>query len=295
MILYLDCDTGIDDAIAIALLLGLRPEVTLAGIGTVSGNTTAANAARNTLGLLELAGVTDIPVAVGEGSFRGGAEEVHGDNGIGGAELPPGGEPDPRSAVELLTDLARDHAGRLHVLATGPCTNLARALRETPELASQVSSVTVMGGAVRAPGNITPVAEANIGDDPVAAAEVLAAPWPITLVPLDVTMRHCWTEADRRALADSANPLHRALAAMLPLYFESYEPRLGERVVPLHDPLAAAIAVGLLQPADAPVLGLRVDPSDASVRETDDAPGRARVVFSMDRPAGPVILDKILG
>ncbi len=238
--------------------------------------------------------MTDIPVAVGEGTFRGGAEEVHGDNGIGGAELPPGGRPDPRTAVELLTDLALAHAGQLHVLATGPCTNLARALRATPELAARVASVTVMGGAVRVPGNVTPAAEANIGDDPVAAAEVLAAPWPVTLVPLDVTMRHTWTEADRQALAAGGKPLHRALAAMLPLYFESYEPRLGERVVPLHDPLAAAIAVGLVQPADAPVLGLRVDPSDASVREAAGAPGRARVVFSIDRPAGPVILDKIL-
>ena len=81
---------------------------------------------------------------------------------------------------------------------------------------------------------------------------------------------------------------------MLPVYFDSYEPRLGERVIPLHDPLAAAIVVGSLVPADAPSLALRVDPRDAAVREADLAPARARVVLSIDRPAGPVILDRIL-
>jgi inosine-uridine nucleoside N-ribohydrolase len=292
VILYLDCDTGIDDALAIAFLLGCGPGITVAGIGTVHGNTSAEQAARNTLGLLELAGV-GIPVAVGEGSHRGGgARQVHGDNGVGGVELPVGREPDPRTTTELLVDLADEHEGELHVLATGPCSNLARALRAAPRLVTQVASVTVMGGAVRVPGNVTTAAEANIRSDPQAAADVLAAPWPVTLVPLDVSMQHRWTETDRAALAAGPHPLHHALAAMLPVYFDSYQPRLGERVIPLHDPLAAAITVGALVPVDAPALNLRVDQRDAAVREA--GPASARVVFSLDRPAGPVILDRIL-
>jgi purine nucleosidase len=107
-------------------------------------------------------------------------------------------------------------------------------------------------------------------------------------------MRHRWTETDRAALAAGPHPLHRALAAMLPVYFDSYEPRLGERAIPLHDPLAAAIVVGLLQPADAPTLGLQVDLRESAVRESAQAPAQARVVFSLDRPAGPVILERIL-
>src|ERR1700760_2492837 len=128
MLVYLDCDTGIDDALAIGLLLA-HDDVTVLGIGTVNGNTSAAQAAANTAGLLALAGRPDIPVAVGVGEHDGGAAHVHGDNGIGGVGLPEGAPHDPRTAAGMLIDLAREHAGALHVLATGPCTNLAAALR----------------------------------------------------------------------------------------------------------------------------------------------------------------------
>jgi len=292
MILYLDCDTGIDDAIAIAYLLA-RDDVELAGIGTVDGNTSAAQAAANTLGLLQLAGRTDIPVALGEDGSRGGAREVHGGNGVGGVALPTGPAPDPRTAARLLLDLARRHPGELHLLATGPCTNLAAALRAEPRLSDLVASVTVMGGAVRAPGNITRHAEANIAGDPAAAAAVLAAPWPVTLVPLDVSMGQRWSEADREALRAAGTPVAEALAAMLPVYFDFYEPGLGERRIPLHDPLAAALAVGELIPAEAPRLGLRIDLDNGRVVEDETAPTRVRVVLSVDREAGPVILRRL--
>jgi purine nucleosidase len=294
MNLYLDCDTGIDDALAIAMLLA-HPDVELAGIGTVTGNTSAVQAAANTLGLLALAGRTGIPVAVGSGAGPGGAAQVHGGNGVGGVVLPTGGEPDRRSAVELLVGLARAHPGELHVLATGPCTNLAAALVAEPGLPGLVASVTVMGGAVRSSGNVGPRAEANIAGDPAAAAAVFAAAWPVTLVPLDVTMHHRAAEADRAALTAAGTPLTDALADMLPVYFDFYEPRLGERRIPLHDPLAAGVAVGDLTPSDAPLLGLRVDPRSGTVREDPGALHRVRVVLALDRPAEPVILGRIRG
>jgi inosine-uridine nucleoside N-ribohydrolase len=260
----------------------------------VNGNTSAAQAARNTLGLLALSGVSGIPVAVGEGAYRGGASGVHGGNGVGGVTLPPGGEPDPRTAVEMLLDLARDNPGELHIIATGPCTNLARALRAEPDLPGKIASVTVMGGAVRTPGNVTPRAEANFRDDPQSAATVLAAPWPVTLVPLDVTMRHRWTVADQAALRAGGTPLHQTLADMLPVYFDSYRPRLGVPEIPLHDPLAAALAVGALAPSDAPQLPLRVD-LEGAVREDPSAASAVRVVLGLAEPGAPVILRRILG
>jgi purine nucleosidase len=269
--------------------------VRLAGIGTVDGNTSAVQAAANTLGLLTLAGVAGMPVAVGSVTdFAGGAPRVHGGNGVGGADLPIGAAADPRTAVELLIDLARRHTGELHVLATGPCTNLAHALRAEPRLTSMVASVTVMGGAVRVAGNITPRAEANIHNDPAAAAVVLGASWPVTLVPLDVTMHHRWAEPDRQALRSGGTPLLGALADMLPVYFDFYEPRLGVREIPLHDPLAAAIAVGEVTAADAPRLPLRVD-LEGAVREDPSATSSVRVVLALAEPAAPVILRKILG
>jgi purine nucleosidase len=279
--------------------------VRLAGVGTVSGNTSAGRAAVNTLDLLTLAGRDDIPVAVGEhhplaGTYAGGAARVHGGNGIGGVQLPAAGRaPIDRTAAELLVELADAHPGELHILTTGPLTNVARALRLRPELPELVAGVTVMGGAVRVPGNITGHAEANIANDPAAAAAVLAAGWQLTLVPLDVTMRHRFTEDDRSALRAAGSPLPAALADMLGPYFDYYEPVLGARHIPLHDPLAAGIAVGDLEPDDAPRLGLRVDTAAGEQRgrvaEDRGAAQRTRVVLSLVRPAGPIVLGRILG
>ena len=291
MKIYLDCDTGIDDALALALLLA-HPDVELAGIGTVTGNTSAVQAAANTLGLLALAGRPDIPVAVGAGAGPGGAAQVHGGNGVGGVVLPTGGEPDRRTAVELLLDLA--HAGDLHVLATGPCTNLAAALAADPDLPGRIASVTVMGGAVRTPGNVTARTEANIAGDPAAAAAVFAASWPVTLVPLDVTMQHRASEADRAALLDHGTPLTVALAGMLPVYLDFYEPRLGERRIPMHDALAAGVLVGDLIPSEAPMLGLRVD-DQGTVVEDPGANPAVRVILGLERAAAPLIMDRIRG
>ena len=115
----------------------------------------------------------------------------------------------------------------------------------------------------------------------------------MTLVPLDVTMNHRWTEADRAALRAGGTPLHEALADMVPVYFDWYEPELGVREIPLHDPLAAAIAVGDLSPADAPRLSLRVDPEGA-VSEDPSADAVVRVVLTLAEPGGPAILHRLL-
>jgi purine nucleosidase len=154
---YLDCDTGIDDALALAYLLA-APTAEVVGIGTVSGNVSAAVGARNTLDLLQLAGHAHIPVALGAhhplaGSFGGGAPWVHGGNGIGEVALEAASAPlAPESAAEMLVRLARSHAGELKVLAIGPLTNIAEALRLEPSLPSLVESITVMGGRPWPPG-----------------------------------------------------------------------------------------------------------------------------------------------
>lgn len=275
---YLDCDTGIDDALAIGYLLACG-SADLLGVGSVSGNTDAATAARNTLDLLALLGRPDVPVAVGAhdrlaSSFGGGAAHVHGGDGIGGVELPrAAGEPTGESAADTLVRLAREHPGRLHVLATGPLTNIAMALRAEPSLATLVAGVTVMGGAALAPGNVTPVAEANIAGDPEAAAEVLGAGWDVTLVPLDVTMDHLLDEDQQREIAGIDAPAMPAIAAMLEHYLGFYERIMGRRVAALHDPLAAAVALGSVGLALAPVVEVVVD--------TTDGPGRGQTVCDM--------------
>lgn len=275
---YLDCDTGIDDALALVYLLA-SPQAEVRGIGTVSGNVSAAVGARNTLDLLQLAGHAHIPVALGAhdpqaGAFHGGAPHVHGANGIGEVSLSTAdAELASETAAEMLVRLAHEHPGTLRVLAIGPLTNIAEALRLDPELPRLVEEITIMGGAALAPGNITAVAEANIANDPEAAADVFAAGWNITLVPLDVTMSNVLEESHRQELLAAGHPVPQALGEMLGYYFRFYEGIFGRACSAMHDPLAAALAVGGVRAAVAPAVHVDVD--------TTCGPGRGQTVCDL--------------
>ncbi len=309
---YLDCDTGIDDAMALTYLLASE-NVDLLGIGSVSGNISAAVGARNTLDLLALAGRSDIPVAVGEhdfltAPFRGGATHVHGDNGIGGVDLPRSSEePVNESAAEMIVRLARERPGELHIVAIGPLTNLAVALQREPKLPELVKEVTIMGGAALVPGNVTPVAEANIHNDPEAAAAVFAASWFITMVPLDATMASLIEADDRDMLESSDLPVANAIGEMLNTYFDFYVQFFGRRTSALHDPLAAAIAVGDVRLSEAPVVHIEIDTTQGPGRGQTicelrgrflghpEQPGaRCRVVLSIDDDFTPKLVKAIL-
>jgi purine nucleosidase len=275
---YLDCDTGIDDALALGYLLA-SPRVDFVGIGSVSGNVSAAQGAANTLDLLELAGRAEVPVAIGEHDFQthpysGGAPHVHGEAGIGNVELLRAtANTVDESAAEMIVRLAHEFPGELRMIAIGPLTNLAAALRLDPELPSLVHTLTIMGGACLVPGNVSAVAEANIHNDPEAAKEVFAAAWPITMVGLDVTMQHLFESRHRDALLASPKPFAVALGQMLDVYFDFYLTVFGRRVSALHDPLAAAIALGDLTLTEAPVVEVEVD--------TTDGPGRGQTVADL--------------
>lgn len=275
---YLDTDLGIDDALALGYLLA-HPDADVVGIGSVHGNLDAAQGARNVLDLLALAGATGIPVAVGAadplgGTYAGGSPHVHGDNGIGGVVLPPSAEqPIAGDAADLLIRLAREHAGRLRVVAIGPLTNLAVALERDPSIAELVEGVWVMGGSALVPGNITAAAEANIFHDPAAAQAVVEAAWPLVLVPLDVTMRHRFSARDRESLGDAPGAATRAIGEMLAHYEEFYTPIFGSPDVALHDPLAAALAVGGAVSTLAPRVRVVVD--------TTDGPGRGQTICDL--------------
>ncbi|HWD70867.1 MAG TPA: nucleoside hydrolase [Solirubrobacteraceae bacterium] len=299
---HLDCDTGIDDALALAQLLS-RPNVDLVAISTVSGNTTAAQAATNTLDLLALAGHEGIRVAVGApgpivGGFRGGAPQVHGNNGIGEVDLPHAAHnPETISGAEQIIRSAREHPRELDLLAVGPLTNLAEALHLEPELPTLVKHLTVMGGAVWVPGNITEHAEANIANDPEAAQAVFTAAWPITLVPLDVTLQHTIGVDEQRQIAARGTHFHTALAEMLDTYLDFYQRFFGERRCALHDPLAAMIAVGDSTPATVRNTALAVDPSDVDSRgrTTPATTGpQVDVITAVTTPAARDLLQQIL-
>lgn len=308
---YFDCDLGVDDSLALCYLLA-SPAIDLAGVGTVCGNTSADQAARNVIDLLSLGNRDDVPVAVGARDYRTSryqcsVQHIHGDNGIGNIDLPHAGrKPDSRSAAELLIDLSHRYAGSLHILAVGPMTNLAAALDLDPTLPSRIASVTIMGGAVRVPGNIGPITEANIGHDPEASALALNADWPITLVPLDVTMANTFEEQHRQLLLHSSNPVAYAVGRIMDFYFDFHVPEYGRRCSALHDPLAAAICAGGITATVAPAVPAVVDITNGPARgavicdlrgqrtKWHDVDGaHIRVVLDTDRPLAGHLLDVI--
>jgi purine nucleosidase len=248
--ILLDCDTGIDDTIALLYLAAMAhaDRAELVAVGTVHGNVPARVGALNTLSVLELAGLPGVPVAVGaerpmaqEASF---AYDWHGADGLGNIpRLPRSGEPVAESAPEQLIGLARRSPGELTVLAVGPLTNLAIALMLEPALPELVSDVVIMGGALDHPGNVTSHAEANIWHDPEAAELVLAAHWPVTLVPLDVTHPTALGTEWLERLAALDSPAARLADAVLAFYTEVYSPVLESPGCVVHDALAAMLAV----------------------------------------------------
>jgi purine nucleosidase len=272
-----DCDTGVDDAMALLYLLA-HPDIDLVGVTTVFGNNTAAQCAVNSLRVLELAGRSDIPVAIGaEKPLRGEvtylATHVHGSDGLGDAGLPVAVKTPPSrlTATELIDELTRRHAGAIRILAVGPLTNLAEALDRIPGLTERVRDVVIMGGAADAPGNQSPAAEANIIHDPEAAARVIPAAWETTLVPLDVTMREVVTEAHRDRLIASGDPIAAFVAAAAEFYMRGYGMEsYGRLSSPCHDALAAGVLTGEVVPRIAPVIDVVVD--------TTSGPGRGATI-----------------
>lgn len=255
-----DTDPGIDDAIALHVLLG-SPELDVVALTSVFGNVETDVATANAQILLDAGERADIPVAAGAsapltGRFKGPAAFVHGDNGLGDIALPePSRAPIGEPAHELICRLCAERPGEMTILAVGPLTNLALALRHDPSVATNAGRVVIMGGNAYCAGNASPAAEANILNDPEAADEVFGAAWQTVMVGLDVTTRVVMTDEHIAALAGSARPGVGQLAEIVPFY-RAFHERLGDsHGIHLHDPAAAAylLAPDLFGTVDVPV------------------------------------------
>ena len=242
--IILDTDPGIDDALAIFLALA-SPEIQLEAITTVSGNVAVEQTTRNALTLLTLAERTDIPVARGSRNplvrTPINAPDVHGTNGLGDVILPePTIQPVAQHAVDLIIQTVLDNPGDITLVAIGPLTNLALALRREPGIIQHVHEVVLMGGALRVPGNTTPSAEFNIFADPHAAHIVLQAGWPIRIVSLDTTTRTALKREQVFTFAQNGGRVKQAIQHMLDYNFQTFGPRHGEFAFLMHDPLCLA-------------------------------------------------------
>lgn len=280
--LILDVDTGIDDSLALLYAAG-SPDAELVAVTCVSGNIEAQQVAINTRSILELAGRTDVEVALGrEVPLMRALEttpETHGPQGLGHAELPAPSQPvSRRHAVDLILDEAQRRPGEIMLVTLGPLTNLALAVMREPALPRLLKGYTLMGGAFGASGNTTPTTEWNIHCDPEAAAIVFRAwadamvadpsiPRPLALgldvteqarvLPEDVVRlarRAGSSPDDSIALAHgedpmlatrsvAGNPIVRYVADALRFYMEFHARYDGFYGAFIHDPLAVAAAL----------------------------------------------------
>jgi purine nucleosidase len=295
----LDADHGIDDSMA-TLYLASQPTIEIVAVGTVHGNAYSDQAAQNALQVLDTVGLGDVAVAIGAAEPLAQdvdiASMVHGLDGLGGVARDCGRRPIAESAAQQLVRLARAEPGEFVLLATGPLTNIALALRIEPKLPSLLRRVVVMGGAVGIPGNAGTHAEANIWHDPEAAELVFATFPDVTLVPLDVTLSTWVGSAGLTAIEEApSNPANDLLRGMLVKYEEFNRGVSGRPGFPLHDPLAAMLVVNplLAEYIEAPISVELRGEHTRGMLVVDRRPGTAfdaganlvRIAMSVDRDA----------
>ncbi|MGA3058186.1 MAG: nucleoside hydrolase [Candidatus Limnocylindrales bacterium] len=177
--ILVDCDTGIDDSLALLYAVA-SPECHLIAVTCTSGNVDARQVAENTRAVLELAGRSDVEVAIGRETPLTRklvtTPETHGPRGIGYAELPPAQMPlSPRFGPDLIAEEARRRPGELTLVTLAPLTNVALAIRREPALPRLLHRLVIMGGSYRSPGNTAPTTEWNVNVDPEAAKVVFEA------------------------------------------------------------------------------------------------------------------------
>jgi len=279
--IIIDCDVGIDDALAIMFALGSK-ELRIRAITTVCGNAEVEKTSKNALKVLEAFDVGDIPVARGHSRplkrelYTAGY--VHGSDGLGDSKLQePRLKLDARHAVDVIIDEAEQ--GGLHLVCLGPLTNLASALGKAPSLAKELEDVTIMAGAFGLTpygfGNVTPVSEFNAYVDPEAAKIVFNSGLRLTIVGLDVT-------TDPTATLTRHN--YEKIVAF-PKRGARFLKRISENILEswgsfsLHDPMTVAYVV------DPSLLGVREYPVDV---ETEGTIARGQTVA--DRRPWPEVV-----
>lgn len=243
--IILDTDPGIDDALAILLALA-SPEVELLGLSIVHGNCTLAEAVANGLAILELGGGQHIPLFVGcdRPLLRPltTAHETHGQRGLGYAQLPPADlQPAREHAVDFIIRTALSAPGEITLVAVGPLTNVALALRKEPRLAGALREIVMMGSALRADGNVTPRAEFNVYADPHAAHIVFSSGIPLVIMPWDITRLVRLHESEVDRLAQPGKPIGRFIAEATRFYIEFHRRYFGYDGCAINDPAALAL------------------------------------------------------
>ena len=239
--IIIDCDPGQDDAVALLLALANPERLNVLGVTVVAGNVPLALTYPNARKVVELSGRSDVRV------FRGchrplvagliTAEEVHGETGLDGTDLPDPSLPETHQhAVDFIIETLRaaDYDS-VTLVPVGPMTNLAAAFAMAPEILPKVHEIVIMGGAYWEGGNTSPVAEFNVLVDPEAAKAVFNCGRPLVVLSLDVTHKALSTRARRDSIAAVGTRSASQVHAMLGFYNRFDEDKYGSDGGPVHD------------------------------------------------------------
>ena len=238
--IWIDCDPGIDDAVALAMAAASRDRLKLWGVSTVAGNQTSDRVTGNALKLCTFLGLDDVPVVRGarEPLIRRleVADDIHGTTGLGNCILPETSKKvAPENGILFLRDciLHLPPEEKMTLVPTAPLTNIALLLKAFPEVKDRIQQIVLMGGSSTG-GNVTPAAEFNIWTDPEAAQMVFYSGIPIVMCGLDVT-HHCGLDGHQiQELQSSSNPIQHAYGQMLRFYFDCTEYE-NSQLVCIHD------------------------------------------------------------
>ena len=276
--LIIDTDPGVDDAIAILLALA-APDTEVLGLTAVGGNVPLARGARNALALLQAAHRADLPVARGAARPRTGryhpSIKFHGPGGLS-LRLPnPTATTIPQTAADFLHEKLTAQPGQITIAALGPLTNLSRLEQHHPGALRQAAGIAIMGGAVNAPGNVTPQAEFNIHSDPLSASHIFESGNPIALADLAAS-RQVYVTRQQAAAISAHTRIGQLSLQILQGWFHRDPQR---QRFEFYDPLAVAMVL---------------DPAVATVRrvtlQTGTAPGEHWGETTIAGEPGPVAL-----
>jgi purine nucleosidase len=243
--IIIDTDPGIDDSLAL-LLAAASPEIVLDGVTAIHGNASTNQTTRNALAILELAKASHVPVFKGcdvplvKESLL--SPETHGNSGLGYAELPePATQPKAQHGSDYLIEQIMSRPGEVTLVAIGPLTNVAMAIRKEPRIVQNVKEVFIMGGAIQHPGNTTAQAEYNTFVDPHSAYIVFHSGMPMILTPLDVTYQCIFTQADLNRLLKINSPITKFIADATRFYMEFHDEYQSIDGCVINDPMTLAL------------------------------------------------------
>ena len=251
----IDCDPGIDDALALSLAL-FDPRLEVVAVTATEGNVSADQATRNVQALVEQFDPPRYPrigtATALENPRATNSRPFHGNDGLGNSNLVCSRLHHQHPAEKIICDEIRAAPEQVTILCFGPLTNLARAFQRDPAIMPMVGRIIIMGGSVAVGGNITPAAEFNMFFDPVSARTVLRSPVTKTLVPLDVSRQVGLNLSFLEELPSEDSRVGRVLRKIMPFMFRAYHQQLGQESICIHDVFAylAMVQPELFQMAD---------------------------------------------